>query len=309
MNSRLFATIKSSKFYKCLDDKLDIAQNFWWILGSILGFVVIVIIATNVISYISDRPVAEEYTAEGVYIDPDGKHNVEYIQHRVKQIYSSTKSNNRKAYSSKGFYELYQKVQDVNKDLRSLTGESGLELPAMNSEGGTISIQQVDFISPRCHRLAYAVFETSDTPMGYKLRFERGDWYVDDILHPNLPERNACWHFLASHGQLKYLIGKINLNGVWYDNSGYTLSIKGFKMKDGAKCTISNVKIRDLEALKIKTLKGTITIKDNAPIINVHDGDLFISIEGSGGSDDAVMVSYMLQDGSNIYGTEYFFKR
>jgi hypothetical protein len=306
LNSKLLAAIKSSKVYKYFDDKLNISQNFWWILGGIVGFIVFVVIATNVISYILDRPVAEEYTAEGVYIDPDGKHNVEYIQQRVKQIYSSSNSNNRKAYSSKGFYELYQKVQDANKDLRSLTGESGLELQPMNSEDGTINIQQLDFINPRCHRLAFAMFETSGTPMGYILRFERGDWYVDDIIHQNLTEKNACWQFLASHGQLKYLIGRTDWNGTWSNNDDKSFKITGFKMKDGAECNIKNVKIPGLHAFENKAIKGKIRIKDAIPSVCIDEDGIVMQLTSY---DDIIELTYVLKDDSYTSGSDTFFKQ
>lgn len=309
LNSKLLTTIQNSTVYKSLDDKFNITKNFWWILGGILGFIVIVIIATDIISYISDRPIAEKYTAEGVYIDPDGKHNAEYIQQRVKQIYSSTKSNNRKAYSSKGFYELYQKVQDANKDLRSShTGESELELPPMNSEGGTISIQQVEFMSPRYHQRAFAMFETSGTPMVYGLRFERGDWYVDDIIHPNLSEKNACWQFLASHGQLEYLVGRNDWNGTWSNNDGksFKIAITGFKVKDGAECTIKDIKITGLDAFENKAIKGEIRFKDAVPSVCIDEDGIVLQLTGY---EDIIELAYVLKGDSYTSGSDIFFKQ
>lgn len=282
LNSKLLKTIRNSKVYKSMDDKLNITKKFWWILGGILGFIVIVIIASNVISYISDRPVAEEYTAEGVYIDPDGKHNVEYIKKRAKQIYISINPNKRKKYSTKGFYELCEKAQ---------------ELDTMEPDDDPINIKKVDFVFPRCHKFAYAVFENYHTTRTYWLRFERGDWYVDDIMYSAYAEKAHCCNIIAEHGQLKFLSDWFNLNGTWSNGDGNSFSISGFKIADEAECNIKNLKISGLQAFENKSLKGKIYINtfggQYTPTISVREDNLDMEFIVFGG---VIQINYKYAD-------------
>jgi hypothetical protein len=214
-----------------------------WIIGGIAVIALIILLCSKSCSSSSatSDDTDEEVAEVAVEADEDGKHNEDYIRQRVQEMYDSNRSDKEKAYTTEEYYSLYKQVQEINNNLR---GEVGFEFyhwgNSQDPEHPVAKVGEVYTYDIDIANVDVVITDHGDEWSTFlNLKFENGDWYVDDFRGR---EKDAMKKFISeSKSASDKSNATINLVGTWKAEYGNSITISNYIDGSSTKFKITNL--------------------------------------------------------------------